>query len=144
MEQAQQEHFPSSWITAYPAAHSAADTPPPSGPGQEFSQEDADLFPQETRTNLTNTTYLAPDREFKVMVIKALIGLEKRVGDISETFNKEIENIKRDQSETKNSITEIKHTLHRINNKLEEAEQISDMQDRIMETYQADRREKKE
>ena len=78
------------------------------------------------------------------MVIKALIGLEKRVGDISETFNKEIENIKRDQSETKNSITEIKHTLHRINNKLEEAEQISDMEDRIMETNQADRREKKE
>ena len=43
------------------------------------------------------------DREFKVMVIKMLSGLEKRVEDLSETFNKETEN----QSGVKNSIAEI-------------------------------------
>ena len=29
-----------------------------------------------------------PDRSFKVMIMKILIGLEKKVEDISETFNK--------------------------------------------------------
>ena len=33
------------------------------------------------------------DRESKVMVIKILTGLEKRVEDLSENLNKEIENI---------------------------------------------------
>ena len=34
--------------------------------------------------------YNMPDREFKVMIIKILTGLEKRVEDISEILNKEI------------------------------------------------------
>ena len=46
-----------------------------------------------------------PDREFQVMVIKKLSGLEKRVGNLSETLNKELENIKKNQSEIKNSVT---------------------------------------
>lgn len=33
------------------------------------------------------------DKEFKVIVIKILAGLEKRVDDLSENFNKEMENI---------------------------------------------------
>ena len=41
-------------------------------------------------------------REFKVMIIKILTGLEKRVEDISETLNKEIK--KKNQSEMKNTI----------------------------------------
>ena len=35
-----------------------------------------------------------PNREFKVMVIKILTGLEKRVEGLSEALNKEVENIK--------------------------------------------------
>ena len=34
-------------------------------------------------------------KEFKVMVIKILTGVEKRVYEFSETFNKKNENIKR-------------------------------------------------
>ena len=37
-----------------------------------------------------------PDREFKVVVIKIHSGLEKRVEDLSELLNKEIENIKKE------------------------------------------------
>jgi len=48
------------------------------------------------------------DREFKVMVIKILTGIVKRVEDLGETLNKEIENIKINQSIMKNS-TEIKN-----------------------------------
>ena len=35
------------------------------------------------------------DKEFKVMIVKMLTGLEKRMEKFSETFNKEIENIKK-------------------------------------------------
>ena len=47
-----------------------------------------------------------PNREFKVMVLKMLTRLDKRMQHTSETFNKEIENIKKNQSEMRNS-TEI-------------------------------------
>ena len=46
-----------------------------------------------------------PDREFKVMIIKVLRGLEKSMEDISETLNYEIK--KNNQSEMKNTINEI-------------------------------------
>ena len=36
-----------------------------------------------------------PNRKLKAMVIKIFIGIEKRVEDISETLNKEIQNIKK-------------------------------------------------
>ena len=50
-------------------------------------------------------------KECKVVVIEIPTGLEKGVGDLSEAFNKEIENIKKNQSEIKNSISGIKNTL---------------------------------
>ena len=34
-----------------------------------------------------------PDKEFKVMLIKIFTGLERKVKELSETFNKVIENI---------------------------------------------------
>ena len=55
------------------------------------------------------------DREFKVIVIKK----EKSRGLI-ETLNKETENIRKNQSEMKNSITESKNILEGINSRLEE------------------------
>ena len=36
-----------------------------------------------------------PDRGFKAMVIKILTGFQERVGDLSETLDKETENKKR-------------------------------------------------
>ena len=54
-------------------------------------------------------TYISnmSDREFKVMIIKALAGFEKTVEDISETLTKETEAIEKSQSEMKNTIDEI-------------------------------------
>ena len=52
-----------------------------------------------------------PDREFNLIAIKILTGLEKKVEDLSESFNNEIKNIKKNQSEMKNSITDIKNTI---------------------------------
>ena len=65
--------------------------------------------------------------------------------DISETLNKEIKNIKKDQSEMKNTIHEIKNTLDGINSRLNEAEEwIRNLEGRVMEKNQAEQvREKK-
>ena len=49
-----------------------------------------------------------PEREFKIMVIKILTGFEKIVDDFIETLNKDIENIEKNQSKMRNSITGIK------------------------------------
>ena len=65
-----------------------------------------------------------PDREFKEIVIEILTKFEKRVENLNGTLNKEIENIKKNQSEMKNSITEIKNTLDRREEaELKEAEE---------------------
>ena len=84
-----------------------------------------------------------PDREFKLMVINILTRLERRVGDLSETLNKEIKKIKK-ESEMKNSVTEIKNTLDGINSRLEEAvELISNLEDRVKKIHQAEQQREK-
>ena len=76
-----------------------------------------------------------PHREFKIMTIKILTGLEKRLEDTSETLNKEI---KKNQSEMKNTINEIENTLDGINSRIHEAEErTDDLEDRAMESNQA-------
>ena len=57
-----------------------------------------------------------PDREFKVMMIKILTGVQKRLEDTSETLDKEIK--KTNVSEMKTMINEIKDTIDGINCRL--------------------------
>ena len=58
---------------------------------------------------------------------------------LSETLNKEIENIKKNQSEMKNSTIEVKDTLDGVNSRQEEAEKwISNLEHRVMESNQAE------
>lgn len=61
-----------------------------------------------------------PDKEFKVMVIKVLTGLERGVDKLREGFNQEVENTKKNQSEPKKTITEMKNTLGVISSRLED------------------------
>ena len=53
--------------------------------------------------------------------------------ELSENFSKEIENTKKNQSELKNTIAEMKTTLLGINSRLEDAEQVSNLEDMEME-----------
>lgn len=73
-----------------------------------------------------------PDREFNNH--KNTHGFQKRVENLSEDFNREIENMKENQSE-KISITEMKNT--RVGIRPEKAEQISDLKDRVMDGEQS-------
>lgn len=54
------------------------------------------------------------DKEFKIMVLKMVIELWRRVDECTKNFNKEIENIRKYQTEfteLKNRIIELKNTL---------------------------------
>ena len=66
------------------------------------------------------------------MIISMLNELRK-MDEHSEIFNKELENIKNDQRELKNTITEMKTTLEGVDSRIAEAELISDMEDRMVE-----------
>ena len=85
-----------------------------------------------------------PGKEFKVMVIKRLTGLDERVKDLSEIFSKEMQMQKK--SEMNTSITEMynKKILEGINSILQEAEEhISELEDRITENKQAEQQKEK-
>ena len=71
-------------------------------------------------------------------------GIEKTVEDLNEAFNKEIQNMQKNNSEMKNSITELYYKLDGINSRLEEAEEhISDLEDRITGSNQAEQKREK-
>ena len=55
-----------------------------------------------------------------------------------------LENIKKNQTELKNIITEIKSTLEGINNRLDDTEEwISELEDRVVKISQAEQKKKK-
>ena len=59
-------------------------------------------------------------------------------------FNKDLEEIKKCQSIMNNAITEIKSTLEGTDSRVIEAEnRISEVQDRMVEIYEADRKKRK-
>ena len=65
--------------------------------------------------------------------------LGKRIDEYSENFNKELENVKKNQSQLKNAITEIKITLKRIKSRLDDREECtSNVEDRKMKITQSE------
>ena len=68
----------------------------------------------------------------------------RRMDKLSENFNKEIEYRKKDQSELKNTITDMKNTLERINSRVEDAEDISDLEDRELEIIKLEQQTERE
>ena len=58
--------------------------------------------------------------------------MEETINTVN-TITKDIEEIKNKQTEMNNTITEIKNTLEGTNNRITEAEQISELEDRMVE-----------
>ena len=66
--------------------------------------------------------------------------LETRIEKMQEMFNKDLEEIKKCQSIMNNAITEIKSPLEGTNSRIIEAEdRISEMEDRMVKIYKAER-----
>ena len=85
-----------------------------------------------------------PDKKFKALVIRTLTELGKRMYEHSENFNKELENIEKNQSKLKNTITEMKMALEGTNSRLGDTEEwIPSLEDRIIKITQLDKNFKK-
>ena len=78
------------------------------------------------------------DTEFKREIVRILKELRKNMNTNADSFRKELENIRRSQEKLENSFAETQTELKAIMNRMNNAEeQISDMEDRIMEITQS-------
>ena len=70
--------------------------------------------------------------------------MEAKIENMQEMLNKDLEELKNKQTEMKNTITEMKTTLEGINSRKPEAEeQISDLEDRMVEFTAAEQNKEK-
>ena len=84
------------------------------------------------------------EKEFRIMIVKMIQNLGNRIDKMKETFNKDLEELKRNQAMMKNTINEIKNTLDGINSRITEAEeQISNLEDKIVEITTAEQNKEK-
>ena len=67
---------------------------------KEQGQNPPDLINEEEIGSL-------PEKEFRVMIVKMIQNLGNRIDKMQETFNKDIEELKRNQATMKNTINEI-------------------------------------
>ena len=72
------------------------------------------------------------EKEFRIMIVKMIKNLENKMEKMQESINKDLEGLKNKHAETNNRITEIKNTLERINSRIFEAEQISELEDKMV------------
>lgn len=63
------------------------------------------------------------NKDFKAVVIKMLKKLRTSVDEYSENFNKELENVEKNHTELKNTITEMTTKHEGINHRLEDTEE---------------------
>ena len=85
-----------------------------------------------------------PEKEFRVMIVKMIQNIGNRMEKIQETFNKDLEELKRKQTMMNNTINEIKNTLDGINSRITEAEErISDLENEIVEITTAEQNKEK-
>ena len=89
-----------------------------------------------------------PEKEFGVTIVKVIQELGRKmdaqIDKLQGFVNKELENIKNNQTELKNTITEVKNTLEGINSRVNEAEWISKLEDRVGEiTTEEQKKEKR-
>ena len=84
------------------------------------------------------------EKEFRIMIVKMIQSLGARIDKMQETFNKDVEELKRNQAMMKNTIHEIKNTLEGINSRITEAEErVSDLENKIVEITTAEQNKEK-
>ncbi|KAF0872048.1 LORF1 protein, partial [Crocuta crocuta] len=92
------------------------------------------------KTDINNIT----EREFKTIIIKLIVGLEKSMEEIRETMATNNMELKNSYGELKYGINEIHNKLEAFNARFEEAERrISDLEDNIIETEETEKKRDK-
>ena len=90
----------------------------------------------ENTPDLTNEEEIdsLPEKEFRIMIVKMIQNLGNRIAKMQETFNKDVEELKRSSGTMNKTINEIKNTQEEMNSRISEAEErISDLEDKIVE-----------
>ena len=67
---------------------------------KEQGQNTPDVTNEEEIGNL-------PEKEFRIMIVRMIQNIGNRIDKMQETFNKDVEELKRNQAMTKNTINEI-------------------------------------
>ena len=95
--------------------------------------------------DLTNEEEIGslPEKEFRIMIVKMIENLGNRIDKMQETFNKDVEELKRNQAMMKSTINEIKNTLEGINSRITEADQVCDLEDKTVEITTAEQNKEK-
>ena len=94
-----------------------------------------------------------PDKEFKRMIAKMIQNieikmesqinsLETRIDKMQERFNKDLVEIKKSQYIMNNAINEIKNTVEGTNRIMEEENGISEVEDKMVEINESERKRK--
>ena len=108
--------------------------------------------PNQTKVEETGNL---PDKEFQIMIVKMIQNLENKmelqiksleakIEKMHEMFNKDLEEIKKNQYIMSNAINEIKNTLEGTNSRVTDAEdRISEVDDRIVEINETERKKDK-
>ena len=74
-----------------------------------------------------------PEKEFRIMIVKMIKNLKNKMEKMQDSINKDLEELKNKHTNTNNRITEIKNTVEGINSRISEAEQISELEDKMVE-----------
>ena len=69
--------------------------------------------------DLTNEEEIGslPEKEFRIIIVRMIQNLGNRIDKMQETFNKDVEKLKRNEAMMRNTINEIKNTLDGINSR---------------------------
>ena len=67
------------------------------------------------------------------MIVKMIKNLENKMEKMQESINKDLEELNNKCTETNNTITEIKNTPEGINSRISEAEQTSELENKMVE-----------
>ena len=85
-----------------------------------------------------------PEKQFRVMIVKMIQNIGNRMEKIQDTFKKDLEELKNKQTMMNNTINEIKNSKEGINSRITEGEeQISDLEDKIVEITTAEKNKEK-
>ena len=84
-----------------------------------------------------------PGKEFRIMIVKMIKNLESKMKKMQESINKDLEELNNKHTKTNNTITEIKNTLEGINSRISAAQQISELEDKMVEITSEEQNENK-
>ena len=92
------------------------------------------------KNDLSNVT----EKEFRIIVIKLITGLEKSREDSREYITTEIKGLRNSQEELKTAINELQNKMEVTTVRIEEAEErIDELEDKIMEKEEAEKKRDK-